>query len=496
MIKKFLVSSNSYGKIMMLMGIILIGPIMVIPFYPDESKFALAFILPAGLSIIFGGLTNIFQKQKTMNTEESYTMKTASIEVLFIWFYGFFLGALPFFLGNQLNFIKALFESVSGWTTTGLSVVNVEQIPSIYLFYRGYMQFVGGLGFVMIMVMFVQGKQSMGLFNAEGHPDKLMPNLKKTARVIFLMYFVFLLIGILSYSLFGMTLLDAVVHAMCALSTGGFSNKADSIAAYKSIYIEGVTVFLMIIGTTNFAVLLLLSKGRIKQVIRVSEVRFMFGVLGFFIPLVSALLVFTTYTNAGDGLRYSIFNVVSALSTSGFSTVNYMYWPGSTHAILILLMIIGGGMGSTAGGIKMSRVYLAMRIMKGNLKKRVSSGRYMQNLFYYKAQGKAYIDKDLESETISFILFYLVIFFCGSFLITITENVGLSDAMFDFASSLGTVGLSIGLTNPNTNELTLLVEIVGMILGRLEIFIVFMGAIFGVKGLVSKLIVIKKRIHG
>lgn len=496
MSKKNFDNSSSYGKIMVLMGIILLGPLSVLPFFPEEKNYMWAFLIPAFLSILCGFVTNLILGHRAVNSEEVYTMKTASMEVLFIWFYGFFLGALPFCFGNQLSFIGALFESVSGWTTTGLSVMYVDRIPSIYLFYRGYMQFVGGLGFVMIIVMFVQGKQSMGLFNAEGHPDKLVPNLKKTARVIFIMYFSFLLIGIILYTIFEMNLLDSIVHAMCALSTGGFSNEVDSIGAYDSVYIEGITVFLMIIGTTNFAVLLLLTKGKIRQVLKVSEVKFMFGLIGFFVPLLSAVLAFTTYTRVGEGVRHAIFNVVSALSTSGFSTVSYTEWPASTHAILILLMIIGGGIGSTAGGIKMTRVYIAMRVMRGNLKKRISSGRYVQNLYFYKSQGKTYIDRELEGETISFILFYLFIFFCGSFLVTITENVGFTEAMFDFASSLGTVGLSIGITNPNTKDLTLIVEIIGMILGRLEIFIVLLGIMFSFNSILQKVSKIRIKIHG
>ena len=125
--------------------------------------------------------------------------------------------------------------------------MDVREVPKIYLFYRSFMQYCGGLGFVMLMVMLVQGKQSMSLYSAEGHPDQLTPNLGKTARTIFIMYFGYFLIGTIAYKCFGMSLFDSVNHAMCALSTGGFSTKFDSIGAYNSIGIEAVTIFLMII---------------------------------------------------------------------------------------------------------------------------------------------------------------------------------------------------------------------------------------------------------
>jgi trk system potassium uptake protein TrkH len=176
-----------------------------------------------------------------------------------------------------------------------------------------------------------------------------------------------------------------------------------------------------------------------------------------------------------------MFNIVSALSTSGFSTMSYAKWPAFSIGMMIVLMIIGGGIGSTAGGLKLTRVYLMLRIMKENIKSRLSSSRTVSNPFFYRAQGKTYIDKSLESDTVGFIFCYMVIYVIGSLLITLSASCSLNDAMFDFASSLGTVGLSIGLTGPNTNNATLLIEMIGMLLGRLEIFIVIIGFRLSIK---------------
>lgn len=477
--KKIAYNCSSYGKLMLLVSMIIIVPILVVPFYPEDAKYISSFLIPSFVSAVLGLAICVATGNGQGEMPDTYTMKNGSITVLFIWIYGFVMGALPFVISGQLTFVQALFESVSGFTTTGLSVMDVAVSPHIFLFHRGFMQFCGGLGFVMVMVMFIQGKQAMSLYNAEGHPDKLMPNLGKTARTICMMYITFLITGIILYTVFGMDLFDSIIHTMCALSTGGFSTKADSIGYYNSLPIEAITIILMLIGTTNFAVLLLMARRKIKQALKVSEVRFMFTLIIGAVLLVASSLFFGLYLNVGSSVRLALFNVVSALSTSGFSTISYVDWPIFSIGILILMMLIGGGIGSTAGGIKMSRVYLMLRFTKENIRKRLSPSRVVSNPYFYRAQGKAYIDRNTESDTVGFIACYITIFIVGTLLLTVTAGCSLSDAMFEFASSLGTVGLSIGITNPTTNSATLIVEMAGMMLGRLEIFIVIIGIYSG-----------------
>ena len=171
----------------------------------------------------------------------------------------------------------------------------------------------------------------------------------------------------------------------------------------------------------------------------------------------------------------AVFNVVSALSTTGFSTMAYTDWPEAAVGMMILLMLIGGGIGSTAGGLKLTRVYIMLRLVWENVKERMVSRQVVTSPSYETAQGKVKIDAKLTNQIVGFVTMYGLIFAVGSLLLTITANCSLKDAMFDFASSLGTVGLSIGITNPSTNEASLLIEIVGMILGRLEIFGVLLG---------------------
>ncbi len=466
---------------MLLVGVLVAAPLTVLPFYPGDIIYMLSFLIPAGGSMILGAILCLFGKQDgDGRLEWRSSIQRSSLTVLFAWFWGIFVGAVPFVISRQLTILQALFESVSGWTTTGLSVMDVTVTPKTFLFHRSFMQFCGGLGFVMMMVMFVSGKQSMNLFIAEGHPDKLMPNLKKTAQTVFAMYSCLLIAGTAAYRIAGMGLFDAITHTMCALSTGGFSTQLNSIGEYNRFSIEIITIFLMLTGTTNFAALLLLAKRKWRQFAGVSEIRFMFLLLLIFVPLTALSLSHGLGISLAQGLRKASFDIVSALSTTGYSTMSYTSWPPVAIGILILMMLIGGGMGSTAGGLKLSRVYIMLRLAALDIRKRLSPTRNVEAPVYVKAQGKTPIDSSLAADTTGFAVCYMGLFITGSLLTTVTAGCGLTEGMFEFASALGTVGLSIGLTGPSTGAGTLIVEMFGMVLGRLEIFLVIIGFYSGV----------------
>lgn len=477
---------------MILIGLLVLAPIIIVAFYHADLKYLNAFLLPGLFSIFIGLLICIFAKRDNIDNHWNLSSQNSSLTVIFTWFWGIFIGALPFFISKELSFMHSIFESVSAFTTTGLSVIDVSKISHIFLFHRSFMQFCGGLGFVMMMLILINGKQSMNLYNAEGHTDKLLPNLKKTAQIIFIMYNSFLLLGIIAYLLAGMNLFDSICHSMCSLSTGGFSTKLNSIGEYKSFKFEMITIILMLIGTTNFAALLILTKRKFKTFIKLSETRFMFLLLLAFIPITAILLFTQLKMSLADAFRHSAFNVISALSTSGYSSMSYQDWPETAIFIIILMMIIGGGIGSTAGGMKLSRIYLLFKIAFANINNRFSSQRRIKNLYYINAQGKTHIDTNLLNKTVSFVTIYILIFLLGSFIIAVDQNVKLIPAMFEFASSLGTVGLSIGLTSTTTPTLSLIVEIFGMLLGRLEIFI-FFNAIYSAFNL-SNFLRLKSRI--
>ena len=470
---------SNCGKLMVMIGVLIAVPLLIFPFYPEEKMYFSSFAVPSLFSVTAGILLCLFVRRDADEAPDRQDeQEQSSLIVLFVWFWGIIVGCMPFLISGQLTFIQAFFESVSGWTTTGLSTMDVTQTPKVFLFYRSFMQYCGGLGFIMMMVMLVSEKQSMDLFSAEGHPDKLMPNLKKTAQIIFEMYSAFLVAGTAAYAAFGMPLLESVCHAMCSLSTGGFSTRLFSIGEYNSLPIEIVTIILMLIGTTNFAVLLLLLKRKWRRAFEVSEIRFLLVLLVIFIPVTTFSVAKSLDIGILESLRQSVFNITSALSTTGYSTVDYAKWPPFAVGVMILMMLIGGGAGSTAGGMKLSRVYLMLRMVGMNIKKRFLPERNVEAPYYVKPQGKTKIDSALCSDTLGFVGCYMLLFVAGSLLLTLTSGCGLTESMFEFASALGTVGLSIGLTGPATGAATLVVEIFGMILGRLEIFIVLAGLRF------------------
>lgn len=473
-LRAYIEGGSIYGKLMLLIGALILVPLIVIVFYPSEMKYAASFAIPALASIILGLAFCHTSNPQSQEIGWQSTAQRNSLPVLFAWCFGILAGAAPFVLSGQLSITSALFESVSGWTTTGLSLVNVEAMPHIILFHRSFMQYCGGLGFILMILLLVGSKHATGLYDAEGHPDRLKPSLKQTAKAIASIYVSFSVIGALLYTLFGMGLFDAVCHTMSALSTAGFSTQQNSIGQYASLPIEIITIVLMLIGSVNFAALLLLTEFKFKKLIKVSELRFMLGIMAVFIPLI-AFSLSQAGLKTGESIRHSIFSIVSMFSTTGYATTDYASWPPFTIGLLIILMIIGGSVGSTAGGIKMARAYLILRVVISSIKKKISPSRRVNVQSYYKAQGKVPIDNTLIVDTFSFVFFYLLIMFAGTLLITISEGCTLDKALFEFASALGTVGVSSGITNASTGTATLVIEMIGMLLGRLEIYIVFIG---------------------
>lgn len=450
------------GGMMMLEGVILLIPLLLIPFYPVEAKYIYMFAVPGLVSVGAGLMVSRLTRRES-------PVRSSRI-VVFIWLYGFLLASVPFYLYGNVTMVQALFESVSGFTTTGLSVLDVSTLPHLFLFYRSFLQYVGGLGFVMMMLVFVQGKFSADLYQAEGHPDKLMPNIGKTVKVIFFMYGFFLVMGTILYTLFGMPVFDSLLHTMCALSTGGFSNRLDSIGYYHSLPIELVTVLLMLIGMTNFSLLLLLFKGKFKAFFRASEMRFLGVLILIAVPVMTLFLVQEGVAVA-PGLRYAFFNAFSAVSTTGYATCSYSSWPETAVGAMVLLMLIGGGLGSTAGGMKLGRVAIVLKQLFRNVCRKMKPDRTVMLIHYHRGTEKETLSYERCEEASTYMGVYFLLFLLGTFALSAATGSTLLEGAFEFSSALGTVGLSIGLTSAETTPASLLIMTAGMILGRLEIFV-------------------------
>jgi len=469
-----------YGTVIIFISLIFLVPLAVIPFYPREWEYSIAFVITAAISAVFGLIICVIP-HKSVRIDRENPFEQNSLPVLLIWGYGCIIGALPFILGGILPPVRALFESVSGWTTTGLTTVDAEATPHIFLFFRSFMQFCGGLGFILIFSSIMHDKKTVNLYNAEGHPDKLLPNMRRTSRAIIFLYLMFLVAGVILYVIFGMNPFDAICHTMSSLSTAGYSTRAASIGYYASFPIELITVILMLIGAANFGILLLLVRGSFKKVAKVTEMRFMAGMLAVFVPLIAFSLIIQAHTGVLQAFRDALFGAVTIFSTTGYSTANYAEYPPFASVLILLLMVIGGGMGSTAGGIKLSRTYLLLRFTTENIRKHLSSSRKITLLSVHRIHGKDFVDAAFIADTLGFIACYISIAVIGTMMLTLTADCPVYDAMYEFTSALGTVGVSCGVTGEHSNAGTLIVEMAGMILGRLEIYVVLAGALSGAK---------------
>ncbi len=448
-------------------GIILL-PLLILPFYSDEADYILCFVLPAGIA----GTLGFVMSRIIVPEEYRLSAGNAATVVVGTWAIAAFFSSLPFVMAGKLNFTQAYFEAMSGWTTTGLSVIDVANSPKIFLIFRSIIQFFGGVGIVLLVVSALSESFGMTLFASEGHNDKLLPNIAKSARLILKIYAGYFIAGTLLYIAFGMPIFDAVNHSMAALSTGGFSTEPSSIGAYNNLAIELVTVILMLLGSTNFYANMILVQGKFRNFFRLGETKLTLFLIAVFVPIVAFASLLNLYGNLSSSIRISFFNIISALTTTGFSTVTYNDWPDFAYLVMILLMVIGGGIGSTAGGIKVGRINIIAKQISWTARRKFMPEHMVNKPAVYRPDGKVTITNDLYLEASNYALTFITILMFGTSIL-ILAGYGLKEALFEFSSALGTVGLSVGVTGINTPSYVLWTMTVGMFLGRLEIFVVF-----------------------
>ncbi len=509
------------GLFLFFVGIITLLPLLMLIFYPNEVDVLLSFLIP-GLSSTIVGLIlwQIFIARKDRAQLAKFQ---DSVLLVSLWILSILVGAVPFAIrgimhdgvGN-MNFANALFESTSGYTATGLTVFDFSPLlPGYHLFtmYRSLLLFCGGVGLVLIVTSAISDRYGLKLYTAEGHNDKLMPNLAKSARLILAIYFGYIVLGTLSYFLLGgMELFDAFNHAIAAVATGGFSTKEGGIPeiieqggansmtgiAINSVAINITSVVLMILGATNFLIHLFLIKGKIHNIIRDCEVRFFLLCCVIFIPLFGLSIYFdnTTPTDLWPNLLDGTYLFVSTITTTGFMTVNQIQSFGQGVLLLsIMTMIVGGALGSTAGGVKQYRVYLAFKSFYWSIRDRMSP-RWKVYPHTITHLGETREVKRAEIfEAHGYFLLYVVVMLAGGIIISIFTNghgdFYASDCIFEFASALSGTGLSVGITSytelPAVNVAIIrTVLALGMFAGRLEITCIYFAFYRGVRDFLRK----------
>lgn len=460
------------GVMLMLTAGIILLPLLVLPFYPEEARYIIHFIIPAVCAWITGFLLS------KIPVPEDYRLSIGNDAIIVVgtWLLATLFSSWPFILSGMLNFTQAYFEAMSGWTTTGLSVVDVTTAPHIFLLFRSIIQFFGGVGIVLVAVSALSENMGMSLYTSEGHNDRLLPNLAHSSRLILKIYLGYFVSGTILYIIFGMPAFDAVNHSMAALSTGGFSTQPLSIGAYNSFPIELITIILMLLGATNFFANMLLVKGKFLMFLKLGETKFMLLLIAAAVPLVALLSLYKFFGSLISAFRISLFNIISALTTSGFATVSYNDWPDFAWLAMIILMIVGGGIGSTAGGIKSGRIYLILKQICWSIKRKFMPERMVNKPIINKPDGKKVISPDMYLEATNYAITFMILLFIGTGLLT-CSGYSLKESLFEFSSALGTVGLSVGVTSISTPPLALWSMTVGMLFGRLEIFVIFYAVV-------------------
>ncbi|MBN1443985.1 MAG: TrkH family potassium uptake protein [Planctomycetes bacterium] len=459
------------GMVVGIAGILMLTPLAALLAWPEEARFAGAFLIP-GIALGVGGLT-LWRLLHPGDIDLS--LQEGGVIVLLSWVVAFIASALPLMSVEGMDFTCGVFESVSGWTTTGLSVVDVARARHVTLLWRSVMQLAGGAGLAILMLAAVTGVTGPVLSAAEGRTDQLAPNVRASAVLVLRIYAGFVAFGVLAYRVAGMGWFDSFNHAFAALSTGGFSTRAESLGYWDSSLIEGVTIVLMLLGSLNFITAWTLLRGRLCAFCRSSEVR-MTGVL---VLLCTVLAFWLTarplYPAAGKAWRVAIFETVTALTTTGFSTVGYGNWNPFGILILLVLMWIGGGTCSTAGGIKQYRVYVVYRSLRRALRRPFLPRTAITHDTLWDGESTTIIDDARVSIVGTYLFLYVSTCLLGASILA-AHGYGLQESLFEYASALGTVGLSIGITRSDAPRLVLWAEMVGMFLGRLEFFVIITSA--------------------
>ncbi len=459
---------NILGLIMELEAILLLPPLIVSLIYRDGMY--TYFLITIAVSLAIGVSLNLLTRasNKTVYAKEGFVIVTLTWTVMSL------IGALPFRLSGEIpSYIDAFFETVSGFTTTGASILNdVEAMAPSMLFWRSFTHWIGGMGVLVFIMAFMPQicDRSIHIMRAEVPGPivgKLVPRLSTTAKILYLIYMGLTVLEAIFLMAGGMPLFDSIVHTFGTAGTGGFGIKADSIGSYSHYLQWVITVFMLLFGV-NFNIYYFILIKRLKTAIKSSELWCYIGIVLIATGMI-AVNISPLYESISEAVRHSAFQVVSLITTTGYATVDFDIWPSLSKMLLVTLMFIGGCAGSTAGGLKVSRVMMLFKIAKSEFRRLIHPRSHKVVRF----EGKP-LDAAILGNVSSYFTLYMIIYFLMLLLLSL-------DA-FDFetnftaiASCYNNIGPGLGDVGPTASfsaysSFSKIVLSLAMLLGRLEIY--------------------------
>ncbi len=438
-----------------------------------EKDTVYCFLISMAVILLISGILALLSK----GSRGSFRAKEGFVAVGSSWLLMSLLGCLPFWLSREIpSYIDALFEMVSGFTTTGASILSdVEALSHSLLYWRSFSHWVGGMGVLVFLLAIIpmSGKNegfTMHLLRAESPgPDvgKLVPKMRQTALVLYLTYIVLTLINFLFLIVGDMPLFDAVCTAFGTAGTGGFGIKNDSMAGY-SPYLQNVTTIFMLLFGINFSCFYLLLLRQVRAVFRDEELRMYLCLVGVSILLIT-LNISGLYESIGEALRHAAFQVSSIITTTGYSTANFDLWPSFSKGILLMLMLLGACAGSTGGGLKCARALLLLKSLRRNLAQILRP-----NQVKVVRVNERVVDERILSNTNAYLSAYVVILILSFLLISI-DGFSITTNLSAVLACFNNVGPGLDTVGPicNFSQFSIfskLILIVDMLAGRLEIF--------------------------
>jgi len=458
------------AQILSIEGVFML-PALLISFFSGETGAVRGFIF----TLILIAVIVIFLFLMCRNAPSAFYAKEGLVCVGVSWIVLSLVGCLPFYISREIPlYIDAFFEIVSGFTTTGSSILpNVEALSKGLLYWRSFSHWLGGMGVLVFLLAFTgeQGKGfTMHLLRAESpgpSVGKLVPKMRKTASILYLIYISLTVLNIVFLLLGNMPVFDAVCTAFGTAGTGGFGVRNDSLASY-SPYLQNVTTVFMALFGINFSCYYLLLLGQVRSVFKDEELRLYLGIfLGSILLIVLNLRGF--YDTLGETIRHAAFTVSSIMTTTGFATTDFDLWPAFSKAIIMLLMVIGACAGSTGGGLKVARLLLLLKSLKRNIGQ-VLKPRKVQVV----RNNSAVVDEKILDNANAYLAAYVVILFL-SFLIISLDNFSVGTNFTAVLACFNNIGPGLEAVGPTCNfsaysTLSKLVLSFDMLAGRLEIF--------------------------